>query len=201
MVDERVKRAMQRWPGLPPTFGWLKLTRRGHWLLEGDKRITHPRTVDFIGRNYLPDEQGQWYFQNGPQQVMVQLEYMPLILRLSGDREAGETGSLVTHTGLPVDHPDSAWLDEEGSLLLATEHGPALVEDRDLLAIAGLIADTDGQPIGEDKLADALEAFMTTPEQNPLSLRYAGRHLPLGMLNSDDVPQHFGFVPNPRPKE
>lgn len=201
MVDERVKRAMQRWPGLPPTFGWLALTRRGHWLLEGDKRITHPRTIDFIGRNYLSDDQGQWYFQNGPQQVMVQLEYMPLVLRLTGDREAGEAGSLVTHTSLPVAQPESAWLDQEGSLLLATEHGPGLVEDRDLQAIASLLADADGQPIGEEKLADALEAFMQAPEKHPLSLRYAGRHLPLGSINSRDVPKHFGFVPDPRPAE
>jgi hypothetical protein len=34
--------------------------------------------VNFIQRNYDHDAQGQWFFQNGPQRVYVELEATPM---------------------------------------------------------------------------------------------------------------------------
>lgn len=199
MVDESVRRAMERWPDVPPTFGWLALNRRGQWLLEGDKRITHHRTVDFIGRNYLCDEDGRWYFQNGPQKVVVKLDYTPWVVRLQGDMAPGEPGSLVTHTGVEVSRLHSAWLDEEGSMLVETDAGIALVEDRDLPAMTGALVAADGQPLDDSTLPQALERFMAEPGAEPVFLRYGEPTIPLQMINRGEVAQRFGFVPDPQP--
>lgn len=84
-MDENVIAAMARWPDVPDVFGWLSLNARGHWRLHtqgealdanGPGRpsspgvpISSPRINQFINRNYARDAKGQWYFQNGPQQI------------------------------------------------------------------------------------------------------------------------------------
>ena len=45
--------------------------------------------LGFINRNYERDEHGQWYFQNGPQRVYVELEYTPWVVRLASDEGSG----------------------------------------------------------------------------------------------------------------
>ena len=77
-MDPIVIQAMAKWPNVPNVYGWLTLDRRGNWLIKGD-RISNPGVVAFIGRNYGADEQGRWYFQNGPQRVFVTLEYAPYV--------------------------------------------------------------------------------------------------------------------------
>jgi hypothetical protein len=32
-IDDQVLRAMARWPNVPAVHGWLRLGRRGRWLL------------------------------------------------------------------------------------------------------------------------------------------------------------------------
>jgi hypothetical protein len=39
--------------------------------------LQHEKLIDFIQRNYESDAQGQWFFQNGPQRVYVELEATP----------------------------------------------------------------------------------------------------------------------------
>src|SRR5215203_7506911 len=80
-MDEAVLRSMAKWPNVPAVYGWLTLDRRGNWLLKGE-RINNPAIIEFIGRNYEPDAQGRWYFQNGAQRVYVELEYTPMVYRV-----------------------------------------------------------------------------------------------------------------------
>ena len=73
-VDDAVKRALERWPGVPAVYGWLVLDRRGEWRLRNPasgafERIGNAALRAFIARNYARDAQGAWYFQNGPQRV------------------------------------------------------------------------------------------------------------------------------------
>ena len=117
---------MKRWPNVPALFGWLGLDRRGRWLIQGET-ISHPRIIEVINRNYAADEHGRWYFQNGPQRGYMQLESAPLVLFVA---ENGE--GLVTHTGRDVEQVHAAYLDEEGAVVLVTEHGPAEVAGTDL---------------------------------------------------------------------
>ena len=124
-IDDLVEQAMRRWPSVPAVFGWLRLDRRGHWLLIDRGRpdfdetlhgpgseITSPPILDFLGRNYLGDEQGRWHWQNGPQRVFVDLDLAPLILRVLGE---GSGTHLSTHTGFLVEPGSGAWLDEAGA--------------------------------------------------------------------------------------
>lgn len=141
-MDEPVLRAMSRWPAVPAVWGWLRLDRRGRWLLVDRGRagfdeardgagspITHPRIVEFIGRNYAADEAGRWYWQNGPQRVYVDVEAAPLVLRVLA---ATPQLRMVTHTGVIVARIDAGWLGPAGEVLLRTDAGPAVVHDLDL---------------------------------------------------------------------
>ena len=145
-MDDLVRDAMARWPNVPAVHGWLRLDRRGHWMLidrgqpgfdealhgQGSE-ITSPQIVDFINRNYLSDAQGRWFWQNGPQRVFVDLDTAPLVLRVLG---SGAQAQLVAHTGHPVGRVDAAWMSPEGELLLETVLGPGAIHDLDLAQLA-----------------------------------------------------------------
>jgi hypothetical protein len=122
-MDDAVLRSMAKWPDVPDVYGWLSLDRRGNWLIKGE-RIGNQALRDFIGRNYQADSRGCWYFQNGPQRVFVALAYTPLVLHLDGE-------ALFDHCGRPFS-ADQAYLDEEGSVLMAGKPGAGLLDDRDL---------------------------------------------------------------------
>src|SRR6478752_443039 len=90
-MDEIVKQALAKWPNVPHCTGWLLLDRRGQWRMRDDAAqaagelgtpIRHEALLGFINRNYESDADGQWFFQNGPQRVYVELAYTPWIVRL-----------------------------------------------------------------------------------------------------------------------
>ena len=126
-MDDAVLRSMAKWPDVPDVYGWLSLDRRGNFLIRNE-RIGNRALRDFIARNYQPDARGCWYFQNGPQRVFVALAYTPLVLHLDGE-------ALFDHCGRPFS-ADEAFLDEEGSVLMAGRPGAALLDDRDLAGYA-----------------------------------------------------------------
>jgi hypothetical protein len=154
MLDDQVRRAMRKWPQVPDVYGWLRLSRRGRWLLIdrsqagfSDARdgagspITSPPIVDFIGRNYECDDSGAWYWQNGPQRAFVLLDLAPLILRVLNEPPRQR---LVAHTGFVVERLTRVLSDADGNLLLQTDLGPAAVDDRDIGQLQ-LTADDDGE--------------------------------------------------------
>ncbi|RAC61933.1 DUF2946 family protein, partial [Burkholderia multivorans] len=121
-MDDIVKQALAKWPNVPHCTGWLLLDRRGTWRLRDEAAqaagelgspIRHAALIAFIGRNYECDAHGQWFFQNGPQRVYVELAYTPWIVRLA---ERDGQLSLTDHTGAPFE-PDEAWLDDAGGVL------------------------------------------------------------------------------------
>jgi hypothetical protein len=122
-MDEIVARSLVKWPNVPAVYGWLELDRRGNWLIKGE-RIGNQALRDFIARNYEADEQGRWFFQNGPQRVYVKLAYTPLVVHYEGDR-------LFDHCGRPF-ADRTAFQDDEGSVLVEGDRGIALLDDRDL---------------------------------------------------------------------
>lgn len=185
-MEDWVYRALAKWPNVPALYGWLQLDRRGRWRVQHEL-ISRPQIIDTIGANYAADTQGRWYFQNGPQRGYVQLETTPLVLRVAGD---GAT--LVTHNALVIERPTAAYLDEEGSLLLATEHGPAALESQDL--------DWLLQRLDEASEA-SLEAALALPSGSatPLRLRWRQRELAIERLDIADAPGKLGFVRDPQP--
>lgn len=128
-MDEIVARGVAKWPNVPAVYGWLELDRRGNWLIKGE-RIGNKALREFIARNYEADEQGRWFFQNGPQRVFVKLAYTPLVVHHEGD-------ALVDHCGRPFESR-GVFQDDEGSVLVEGERGIALLDDRDLERYAEL---------------------------------------------------------------
>lgn len=170
-MDDAVRLALAKWPDVPSCTGWLRLSRRGEWRVpEGPVR--HAGLRAFIGRNYQATADGRWFFQNGPQQVFVDLDYTPTVLHL----EDSET--LRTHTGAQANDIRGAWFDEEGCLLIECEHGIALLDDRDLAAFC-----------------THLEGDLETPGA-AITLNWAEHRLTVGSIRQHEVATRFGFTPN-----
>ena len=197
-MDEIVIRAMQKWPNVPNVFGWLKLDRRGNWLVKSRaaeagtpvfERITNTAVIDFIGRNYSADDAGRWFFQNGPQRVFVTLEYTPLVYRLRADGK-----SIEAHTGAVPAEPMRAWVDDAGMLVVETELGAGVVLDRDLAKLLERIQVTDGAPAADEDI-ESLGASGAPG----LAIAIGKMRVPLGSIAAADVPSRFRFNPAPMP--
>jgi len=186
-MDDAVRTAMIKWPDVPACYGWLSLDRRGQWRLQGEP-VRHGGLETFLQRNYSHDEMGNWFVQNGPQKVFVELDYAPWVLRLANE------SSLVTHTGLAVQTIERALLDEEGNLLLLCEHGPALLDDRDLPALLACMEDADGHPASDDDLLTQMATGFGS-----LFLRWQQQRIPLESLLRREAAEEFSFIALPSP--
>jgi hypothetical protein len=152
-MDDIVKAALKKWPNVPHCYGWLALDARGDWYMRDDRiqasgpfpqvkgsRVMHDKLKEFIHRNYLPDERGAWFFQNGPQRVYLQLEAAPWVwgVRPHG-AEGAQAFEVESHTGQTVGEVKSAWMDELGRLYLDTDLGYGVVKSMDMDAAASAV--------------------------------------------------------------
>lgn len=195
-MDEIVIRAIARWPNVPSVYGWLRLDRRGNWLVKSRterdgtplfERISNRAVVEFIGRNYEQDAEHRWYFQNGPQKVFVALDYTPWVYRLD---DAGS--GFVAHAGAAPHAIDAAFVDDTGSLLLKTELGVGVLLDRDLSAVLDSLSDERGRPI---------EVLLKEIARGGRAQRVLyGKTVTIASVRAADVPGRFGFVPRPMPR-
>jgi hypothetical protein len=190
-MDEIVKQALARWPNVPHCTGWLRLDARGNWRMRDEAAqarnepgtpIRHVALIGFINRNYERDEHGQWFFQNGPQRVYVELEYTPWVVRLSRD-ESGKP-ALADQAGQPF-VPAAAYLDERGAVLFADASVPARVavlHDHDLDLFSELATLDDDGSSGTFHWRDDFA-------------------LPLQTIARDEVPARFAFVASPAQRD
>lgn len=145
IMDDIVRQAIAKWPNVPHCYGWLGLDARGNWYMRDDRTqaagpfpqskgslLRHEKLIEFIHRNYDHDAQGQWYFQNGPQRVYVELEVTPFVWRL------GPQHSVTAHTGQAA-RPAQCLLDETGRLFLECDLGFGLVHTQDVAQAAEAI--------------------------------------------------------------
>lgn len=141
-MDDIVKQALVKWPHVPDCYGWLGLDARGRWCLRDDAAqaagpfpqskgsvLQHEKLIEFIQRNYEADVTGQWFFQNGPQRVYVELETTPWVWRIEPDF------SLVAHTGVKA-AALGCLEDECGRVYLNSPIGVGLVHTLDMDAVA-----------------------------------------------------------------
>ncbi|MCX8522295.1 MAG: DUF2946 family protein [Rhodoferax sp.] len=184
-MDDIVKQAMSKWPNVPHCYGWLGLDARGNWYMRDDRaqaqgtfasgitgakgsRLHHAKLIDFIQRNYAYDDSGQWYFQNGPQRVYVELEATPWVWRISanGDGSDGSERPLIANqAGQPCQWHRSL-VDEQGWLYCETDRGFGLVHTLDMNAAADAIERGAWQV--EDVLRTSLPqryGYITSPQQ------------------------------------
>jgi len=192
-MDEIVLRGMAKWPNVPSVYGWLSLDRRGNWRIKGE-RIANPMVTTFIGRNYARDDQGRWFFQNGPQRVFVALAYAPFVYRVVSPEHTPL--ALEAHNGKPVSTVSGAWIDEAGAVLLETEHGVGVVHDRDLDRLLPALIDANGNPLDEGALDELMELLQQGREV-PLWLRFRETSVRMEPIRSETVPQRFGYVARP----
>ncbi len=192
-MDELVLRGMAKWPNVPAVYGWLSLDRRGHWRLKGE-RITNPGIAAFFGRNYSHDDQGRWFFQNGPQRVYVALDYTPHIYRVTA--LPGAPLTLVSHSGAAVTEIRAAYIDEVGQLLLDTDLGIGLLHDTDLETLLPRFSGSAGET-GETALAATLDTLQAG-NSVPLQLELGATRIPVRPIRFAAVPAQFGFVARPQ---
>ena len=156
-MDDIVKAAMAKWPNVPNCYGWLGLDARGNWYLRDDQAqaagpfcapspepgrqlaskgslLRHEKLIDFIQRNYAADAQSQWFFQNGPQRVYVELEATPYIWRVGGAPDFD-----VTAHDCQVAIAQRCFIDQHGRVYLETALGFGLVHTQDMLQAADAI--------------------------------------------------------------
>lgn len=180
-MDDIVKAALAKWPNVPDCYGWLGLDARGNWYMRDERAqaaghfceamddparqmaskgslLKHDKLIDFIQRNYEVDALGQWFFQNGPQRVYVELEATPHVWRIAADF------SVTSHAGAAA-RPQRCVLDEKGRLYLETDIGFGLVHTQDM----GIAADAIEQGLWVPQEAVSAElparySYVMSPE-------------------------------------
>ena len=157
-MDDIVRQALAKWPNVPDCYGWLGLDARGNWYMRDDaaqaagpfggvvgadparnlaakgSMLRHDKLIDFIQRNYEGNPQGEWFFQNGPQRVYVELEATPFVWRIGGAPDF----DVAAHTG-QVAITQRCIIDEHGRVYLETALGFGLVHTQDMLQAADAI--------------------------------------------------------------
>lgn len=174
-MDDIVKQALAKWPNVPDCYGWLGLDARGNWFMRDDQAqalgpfmsgnplskgslLQHDKLIDFIQRNYESDQQGQWFFQNGPQRVYVELAATPFVWRVKDDF------SIEDHAGRAA-RLQRCLLDEHGHLYLETDTGFGLVHSMDMAHAADAVE--QGLWVPQEVQALALPkrfAFVISPQ-------------------------------------
>lgn len=195
-MDDIVKQAMAKWPNVPHCYGWLALDARGGWRMRDEAaqradaagdRLNNPALVGFINRNYLHDERGNWYFQNGPQRVYVNLEATPFIART--DPQQG----LVLQTGQALNDVERVCLSDAGALVFVANEVVAQLDDRDVAQMLGLL-ELDGAAASDEAVMGWLEHGT-----GALALPWDGKRLAVERIDGDALHKTFGFNRTPAP--
>jgi hypothetical protein len=194
-MDDIVKQAMAKWPNVPHCYGWLRLDARGVFRMcdevaqknaaAGDP-IRHASLLAFIYRNYASDEQGAWFFQNGPQRVYVDLETTPFIARTDTQE------NFVTQDGLALKAIHTVWLSDQGSLLFQNATQIAMLDDRDIAACLSQFR-LNGVVCSDAELLN----WMRQPTDG-CGFMVGGDVLSVKFIESAAIAQQFGFQQKPR---
>lgn len=198
-MDPDVLRAMLKWPDVPACAGWLRLDRRGNWLVRMERvgidgiaageprheRVGNAAMRAFLSRNYAVDAEGRWYCQNGPQKAYVGLDATPWVFRLD-DQALG----FLAHTGAPAGKVRELFLDEQGALVLHCELGVGVLLDRDLGAVLARLQGAGGES-AEDLVA-ALPA-----DGSPVQAMLDGQAVGLSAVRASALPGRFGYLAEP----
>jgi hypothetical protein len=202
-MDELVKAAMAKWPNVPHCYGWLSLDARGNWRMRDERAQTQNLPGDkinnvalnaFINRNYACDENGCWYFQNGPQKVYVDLCTMPYIAHVLPD------GTWKLHTGQVMPKPDRVFLGKDGDIIFQSGRLLMQVDDRDLAYTLDLLRQDD-----QDFSEEMLLAWLVQSSDETNSIQ---RHVSISVM-TDKIDVQFktgpelmlatGYIAQPRP--
>jgi len=186
--------AMAKWPNVPHCYGWLGLDARGAWRMRDQRaqdlglqgsKITNAILRGFINRNYLCDDTGRYFFQNGPQRVYVELEATPYIAH--SDPASG----WVLHTGQVMAQCDAVGMTPAGNLILQGAGMVAQIDDRDLAIAMRHLTGAAG-PASDQQILDWLDHA-----SGPLFFSIANRSLPVHPVTLEQLAQSCPFVASP----
>lgn len=214
-MDDIVKAALKKWPNVPHCYGWLALDARAQWRMRDDACqrlglpgdvIRHPALIEFIQRNYLSDQHGCWYFQNGPQRVYVNLQRTPYIVqtadRINPAHQAQCPTGLRFHTGEALQQITHFYIDQAGNLMLQADGKLAQIDDRDLATCLQNLQ-LNGQPADEEDLYEIISmpnVNETTSTALQLCLQIAPHTplcAPLQRKELATLMQEYGFQATP----
>ncbi len=190
-MDNIVKQAMAKWPNVPHCYGWLGLDARGFWRMRDEhtqatgglgERITHPALLEFINRNYTHDALGNWYFQNGPQRVYVNLQATPYIAYL-------QQTDFLLHTGAALGDIDKVYLTDVGQLIFQSSNIIAMLDDRDLATCMTNLK-IDGDTLNE-------ENFMALDPSSLLTFQHQDKVFSVTVIKQDSIAKRLGFISTP----
>lgn len=193
-MDKQVQLAMAKWPNVPDCRGWLALDARGAWRMRDQRcqdlglpgsKIGNVALREFIARNYLRDDIGQYYFQNGPQRVFVTLEATPHIAHADPQR------GWVLHTGEVLEGCDTVWCTPDGNLILGWGDYLAQIDDRDM-AVAMEAVRSKGQPASDDQILAWLGQLDAS-----LHWQVADRLIPIRATTLAQLQRDMPFVGDP----
>ncbi|MBC3872914.1 DUF2946 family protein [Undibacterium flavidum] len=180
-MDDIVLAAMTKWPDVPHCYGWLALDARGHWRMRDERAqalnlagdlIRNPTLQGFINRNYLCDNDGNWYFQNGPQKVYVDLAATPYIAQILPDN------SWRLHTGQIMPPAERVWILDDGNIVCQADQFLCQLDDRDIALF--LEALTENQlPLSEARLLKFMESSADDISKFTISARIADQEVRL----------------------
>lgn len=199
-MDEIVKAALNKWPNVPHCFGWLALDARGGWRMRDERAqalnlpgdtIRNAALLGFINRNYQHDEQGRWYFQNGPQRVYVDLEATPYIARSTPD------AGLLLHTGEILRDIDSVFLSSDGKIIFRAGELLAQLDDRDLASCLNALQ-INGSPVSDEALTAWLAGGESTPPPNLELALPQQKSLKVQRAGLAELMAQLNFISRPR---
>ncbi len=204
-MDDQVLRSLMKWPNVPDCFGWMALDRRGQWRMRDEfaqqnqlpgQIIKHAALNEFINRNYACDEEGRYFFQNGPQRVFITLDATPWITRITPSNEGLQ---FLTQCNQAI-IPEAALSDENGNIYIVGNidqtiyHGTTKdqFESKTFQSVA-LLHDHDLDHFSElAKLHEEACSFGG-------SWNWRGISMPLDPIHSQELSARFHFTVNPQP--
>jgi hypothetical protein len=172
-MDDIVLAAMAKWPNVPYCYGWLALDARGNWRMRDERAqalnlagdiIRNPTLQGFINRNYLCDDDGNWYFQNGPQKVYIDLAATPYIAQILPD----QTWRL--HTGQIMPTATRVWILDDGNIVCQADQFLCQLDDRDIALFLETLSENQ-QPFSETRLLEFMEASPGAASEFNISAR------------------------------
>jgi hypothetical protein len=106
-------------------------------------------------------------------------------------------GGIHTHTALKVEKLNKLLIDQEGCLLIDSDIGIGVLEDRDLQRLL------DAVTVDDHGCTD-IDSAVTLLFEDPtvvFEARYCGAPCPLAAIDSDRVASAYGFKQTPSPPD
>jgi len=199
-MDEIVKAAMAKWPNVPHCYGWLTLDARGVWRMRDERAqalnlpgdpIRNATLLSFINRNYQCDSGGNWYFQNGPQKVYVDLLATPYIAQLLPDK------SWRLHTGETMSNAKQIWMLDDGNIVCKTANYLCQIDDRDLSLLIEDCTENQ-QALPETRLLEFMELSANEAATSKIQIGIQGQQLILEKSSLEALMLEENYYSRPR---